>query len=125
MAKWNDLDFEGSLWRFPAEVMKNDNEHLKPMSRQTKELLIDLQSITGHGKFVFPGDRNPDNPMSNNTLLYGGIYRMGYKGQAHIHGFRALQSTILNESGRFNPDAIEREQARTDKNKVRAIYNRA
>jgi hypothetical protein len=40
------------------------------------------------------------------------------------HGFRSTASSILNESGRWNPDAIERALAHQDKNAVRAVYNR-
>ncbi len=36
-----------------------------------------------------------------------------------------LLSSILNESGLFAPDAIERQLAHTEKNAVRAAYNRA
>lgn len=39
-------------------------------------------------------------------------------------GFRSTASSILNESGRWNPDAIERAFAHQDKNAVRAVYNR-
>ena len=63
--------------------------------------------------------------MSNNTLLYGGIYRMGYHSRATIHGFRSLASSILNESGKWNPDAIERQLAHSERDQVRAAYNRA
>jgi integrase len=88
-------------------------------------LFQDLQKITGESEFVFPGDRNPKQPMSNNTLLYGGIYRMGLRSRATIHGFRSLASSILNESGKWNPDAIERQLAHSEKDQVRAAYNRA
>ncbi|MEI7239985.1 integrase, partial [Pectobacterium brasiliense] len=40
------------------------------------------------------------------------------------HGFRATESTILNEMG-YRPDVIERQLAHTEHNKVRASYNRA
>ena len=62
--------------------------------------------------------------MSENTMLYA-LYRMGYRGRAQVHGFRALASTLLNESGKFHTDAIERQMAHTEKNKVKAAYNRA
>ena len=52
------------------------------------------------------------------------IERMGYKGRVTPHGFRALASSILNEQG-FNPDAIERQLAHIENNKIRAAYNRA
>ena len=57
--------------------------------------------------------------------LYGGIYRMGLRSKATIHGFRSQASSILNESGKWNPDAIERQLAHSEKDQVRAAYNRA
>ena len=62
--------------------------------------------------------------MSENTLLFA-IYRMGYHSRATTHGFRATASTILNESGLWHPDAIERQLAHVEGNKTRAAYNRA
>lgn len=40
------------------------------------------------------------------------------------HGFRAMASTLLNESGLWHPDAIERALAHGDTNRVRAAYHR-
>ena len=50
---------------------------------------------------------------------------MGYRSRATIHGFRSLASSILNESGKWNPDAIERQLAHSEKDQVRAAYNSA
>ena len=61
--------------------------------------------------------------MSENAMLYA-LWRMGYRGKATIHGFRATGSTILNECG-FNPDAIERQLAHAERNKIRAAYHRS
>ena len=61
--------------------------------------------------------------MSENTVLYA-LYRMGYRGRATGHGFRATASTILNEQG-WNADAIERQLAHGEKDKIRAAYNTA
>ena len=124
-AKWEEVDLESETWRIPAERMKLRVEHLVPLPNQALLLLQALQKITGESEFVFPGDRNPMQPMSNNTLLYGGIYRMGLRSRATIHGFRSLASSILNESGKWNPDAIERQLAHSEKDQVRAAYNRA
>ena len=41
------------------------------------------------------------------------------------HGFRALFSTVVNESNLFNPDAIERQLAHVPQNRIRSAYNRA
>jgi integrase len=49
---------------------------------------------------------------------------MGYHSRATGHGFRATASTILNEQG-WRADAIERQLAHAEKNKVRAAYHRS
>jgi len=46
------------------------------------------------------------------------------KGQMTSHGFRAMASTLLNESGKWNPDAIERALAHGDSDTVRGAYHR-
>jgi integrase len=87
-------------------------------------VLRDLKRLTGHGKLVFPGLRTPDRPISENTLN-AALRRLGYsKDQATAHGFRATASTLLNESGKWNADAIERQLAHVEGNKVRAAYQR-
>jgi len=44
--------------------------------------------------------------------------------QMTSHGFRATASTLLNESGKWNPDAIERALSHADSNQIRATYHR-
>jgi integrase len=53
------------------------------------------------------------------------IRRGGYAGQMTTHGFRALFSTVLNESNLFSVDAIERQLAHVPQNRIRSAYNRA
>ena len=124
-AKWDELDLENAIWRIPSERMKLRVEHLVPIPKQALAIFNELKNYRGESEYVFPGDRNPKQPMSNNTLLYSGIYRMGYRSRATIHGFRSLASSILNESGKWNPDAIERQLAHSEKDQLRAAYNRA
>ena len=51
--------------------------------------------------------------------------RMGYTGdQMSWHGFRAMASTLLNETG-YPPDVVELQLAHQKRNEVRAAYNRA
>src|SRR3546814_11731549 len=47
--------------------------------------------------------------ISENRML-DIMYRMGLRGKATVHGFRGLASTVLNESGLFEPDWIEMQQ---------------
>lgn len=121
-AEWGEIDTEGATWIIPAARMKMNAEHVVPLSRQALAILRELRAIGGGSRYVFPG-RNPDKPISNNTMLFA-LYRLGYKGKMTGHGFRAVASTILNESG-FRPDVIERQLAHAERNEIRGAYNRA
>lgn len=121
-AKWEEFDLEAAVWIVPAERMKMKTEHVVPLSRQALAILAELKEIGGGSRFVFPG-RNRDKPISNNTLLFA-LYRLGYKGKMTGHGFRAVASTILNETG-FRADVVERQLAHCERNEVRGAYNRA
>ena len=121
-AEWVEFDLDHALWIIPAERMKMKTEHIVPLARQAITLLTELKQISRGSRFVFPG-RNRDKPISNNTMLFA-LYRMGYKGKMTGHGFRAVASTLLNETG-FTPDAIERQLAHCERNEVRGAYNRA
>ncbi|MFQ1607772.1 tyrosine-type recombinase/integrase [Aeromonas veronii] len=122
-ARWDEFDLARAEWRIPAERMKMRVPHIVPLSRQALVVLEELRQISGHCELLFPSERKLTNPISENTLSYA-MGRMGYKGIATPHGFRALASTILNEEG-FDPDVIERQLAHAERNKVRAAYHRA
>ena len=97
--------------------------HAVPLAYWPLELLAELREITGHPPYLFPSRTKAEGFISENTL--GKIMNgMGYKGRATPHGFRALASSILNEQG-FNPDAIERQLAHVEEDRIRAAYNRA
>jgi integrase len=121
-AEWTEFDLDNALWIIPAGRMKMKAEHVVPLAHQALAMLSELKEISGGSRFVFPG-RNRDKPISNNTMLFA-LYRMGYKGKMTGHGFRAVASTILNETG-FKPDVIERQLAHCERNEVRGAYNRA
>ena len=121
-AQWPEFDLEGAMWTVPASRMKMKQEHLVPLSKQAIALLAELKETCCGSRFVFPG-RNRDKPVSNNTMLFA-LYRLGYKGKMTGHGFRAVASTILNETG-FRADVIERQLAHSERDDVRAAYNRA
>ena len=122
-AKWSEFDIDAAMWSIPAERMKMKTEHLVPLSRQALAILAELKPLSGRSDYLFPG-RNRDKPISNNTMLFA-LYRMGYKGKMTGHGFRAVASTIMNESSLFRPDVVERQLAHCERNEVRGAYNRA
>ena len=124
--KWNELknlDENSAQWRIPAERMKMRLEHLIPLSRQAVAVLRELRALSGNRSNIFPSP-GKDGCMSSNTMLYA-LYRMGYHSRATTHGFRAVASTILNESNLFNRDWIERQLAHVERNEVRRAYNAA
>jgi integrase len=62
--------------------------------------------------------------MSENTVN-AALRRLGFGGdEMTAHGFRAMASTLLNESGKWSSDAIERALAHKDRDTVRAAYHR-
>ncbi len=122
-ARWPEIDFDKREWRVPAERMKMGTEHLVPLSRQAIAVLRELQELTGGEDFIFPNDHRGGVPMSENTILFA-LYRLGYRGRATGHGFRATASTILNEQG-WQADVIESQLAHKEPNKIRAAYNHA
>ena len=123
-ATWDEVDLAGAIWTIPAARMKMRTEHRVPLSRQAVEVLRSMQRFSGDGVLVFPSPFYPGKPLSENTLN-SALARMGYAGTATAHGFRALFSTVANESGLWSPDAIERQLAHVERNQVRAAYHRS
>jgi integrase len=123
-AEWAEFDLERAEWRIPGEKMKMKSPHMVPLSRQALEVLGELHPLTGSGRYLFPGERSKDRPMSSNTVN-AALRRMGYGSDEMTgHGFRAMACSILNEQG-WNPDAIERQLAHAERSKVRAAYLRS
>lgn len=123
-AEWSEFDLDGAVWTIPAERMKMRRPHRSPLPRQAVEILRGLHPITGRGRLVFPSVRTVLRPISENTLN-AAFRRMGYgKDEVTAHGFRATASTLLNESGQWNADAIERQLAHVDADTVRRAYAR-
>jgi integrase len=122
-AKWTEFDLEAGRWNIPPERMKMRTLHIVPMTSQALEVLDTLRTLTGESEWLFPGDRNANKPMSNNTILKA-LERMGYKGRMTGHGFRGLASTILHEQG-YAHDHIELQLAHAPRNAVSAAYNHA
>jgi len=123
--EWSEVNFEKAVWTIPAHRMKMREAHTVPLSPQAVGILKDVQGLTGSGRFVFPSIRSRTRPMSENTIN-AALRRLGYTaGEMTAHGFRSTASSLLNESGKWNPDAIERALAHREGNQVRAAYHRS
>lgn len=106
-ARWDEfeeLNGKEPLWRIPSARMKGDldrkeeidGNHLVPLTPQGIAVLKALLPLTGSSELLFPSNRHPHRPMSENAIGYL-LNRAGYHGHHVPHGFRAAFSTIMNE----------------------------
>ena len=124
-AQWTEIDFNKAIWTIPAVRMKMRRPHRVPLAPQTINVLKNLRAITGASQLIVPGARGRGRPLSENSLN-AALRRLGYtKEEMTAHGFRAAASSILNECGLWNPDAIEAQLAHVEGNAVRRAYARA
>jgi integrase len=123
-AEWSEIDLDKAVWSIPAERAKMRRPHIIALPPQAVAVLRDLHAISGTGRLVFPGIRRAAVPLSENTLN-AALRRMGYTtDEMTAHGFRTVASTLLNESGLWSADAIERALAHQDRNAIRRAYAR-
>lgn len=130
-AAWSEIDIDGALWKIPAHRMKrskdgkeNGDDHLVPLPNQVIELLKPLKALTGHGRLVFPGERDHDRPISDNSVRTA-LIAMGYTSDLQTwHGFRATARTLLAEKLNFDPNIIEAQLAHAVKDVNGRAYNR-
>ena len=123
-AEWTEIDLVAAEWRIPGEKMKMRIDHLVPLSVQATEILRNLQTITGHGKYVFPSIRAGERCMSENTIN-AALRSMGYSKEIMTgHGFRAMARTIMDEVLGERVDLIEHQLAHAVKDPNGRAYNR-
>ncbi len=129
---WSEIDLEKGEWIIPWQRMKRGKLTVNPdmtnhhvcLSRQALGLLRELHAITGERKYLFPNQRDPKRPMSNNTLLVT-LERLGYKGRMTGHGFRALAMSTIKERLGYRHEVVDRQLAHAPKDKVASAYDRA
>ena len=130
-AEWAEVDLDAALWTIASSRMKRNKQakltggdHVVPLARQAVALLLDLQPLTGHGRYVFPGLRTDKRPMSDNTVL-SALRRMGFpKDEMTGHGFRAMARTMLAERLGVGESVIEAQLAHNVRDSLGRAYNR-
>jgi integrase len=121
--KWEYIDFDQQLLIIPAEGMKRGREHLVPLANQVVEQLRAVQEFTGYSPYVFPSERDSNNPLSKNVMT-NRLRDLGYGADVmSAHGFRSTASTILHEQGWH--DAIENQLAHLTGTATSRAYNRS
>lgn len=121
--RWVEVDTDAAQIRIPGQRMKMKAPHIVPLSRQAVAVIEGVRPLRGDRDLVFPSPYSPGKALSENTFN-SALARMGFKGYATAHGFRALFSTVANAAG-HDADVIERQLAHIERNKVRAAYHRA
>lgn len=125
--QWNWIDFDEAMIIIPPHAHKTGKKtqapHLVPLSSQSIEILKEIQPLTGDDKYVFPGARDRNRPMSDNAVR-SAMRRLGWTGDEMTpHGFRAMASTIMDNMG-YKQEWLERQLAHDEQNKVKAAYKR-
>lgn len=130
MMEWAELDLDGATWTIPSAKMKrikadkeNGEAHVVPMPTQAVELLRYIQPLTGHGRYVFPGQRDHGRPMSDNSVR-SALYNLGFGAEQSWHGFRASARTMMVDELDLDPLAIEANLAHAVKDANGRSYNR-
>ncbi|MEV4783409.1 tyrosine-type recombinase/integrase [Burkholderia sp. LMU1-1-1.1] len=123
-AEWREIDLAAGEWRIPGAKMKMKNDHIVPLATQAVAILTRLNTMTGHGRYVFPSIRTEDRCMSENTIN-ACLRGLGYaKEVMTAHGFRATARTILDEVLEERVDLIEHQLAHAVKDVNGRAYNR-
>ena len=130
--KWEYIDFDKKVINLPASELKTNKPLAVPLATQAITILKQIQPLTGNGIYVFvSGHSSNGQPLSENTTTQalrrfinpttGEPFGTGYMTS---HGFRHMASTMLNELG-YDPDVIELQLAHINKDRIRAVYNKA
>jgi len=130
MMEWAEVDLSGALWTIPSAKMKRTKQekesgepHAVPLPSQATALLQELRPLTGHGRYVFPGQRSHDRPLSDNSVR-SALYALGFGAEQSWHGFRASARTMLVDQLDLDPLAIEANLAHAVKDANGRSYNR-
>jgi integrase len=128
--EWAELDLDAALWTIPSMKMKRTKEekekgdpHAVPLPTQAVALLRSIHPITGHGVYVFPGERSHDRPISDNSVR-SALYALDFGLEQSWHGFRASARTMIVDELNLDPLAIEANLAHAVKDPNGRSYNR-
>ena len=130
MMEWAELDLDGALWTIPSMKMKRTKlekeqgeAHTVPLPTQAVTLLRSIHPLTGHGRYVFPGERSHDRPVSDNSVR-SALYALGFGKEQSWHGFRASARTMLVDELDIDYNVIEANLAHAVKDANGRSYNR-
>ena len=119
-AVWHEINLEKEIWTIPAIRMKNNKEHVVPLTIRMIEILKELKKHNKNSSYIFEISNNK--PISNNTMRIALKKRL--KIDATIHGMRSSFKDWASEKTNFNNEVSEMALAHSITNKVEASYRR-
>ena len=125
-ARWSEFkeldNPEKAIWSIPAERMKMRSGHDIPLTPQAVKIVKAIRSASLGDDLLFYMP-NRHGIISENTFLQA-MWRIGFAGRAHLHGFRSTFSTWAAEQEKWTADVIEASLAHSVPG-VRGIYMRS
>ena len=130
MMEWAELDLDGALWTIPSMKMKRTKlekeqgkAHTVPLPTQAVALLRSIHPLTGHGRYVSPGERSHDRPVSDNSVR-SALYALGFGKEQSWYGFRASAHTVQITLPYIDCNVIEDNLAQAEKEVAGRNYKR-
>ena len=128
--EWVEIDLDAALWTIPSMKMKRTKlekeqgeAHTVPLPTQAVALLRSIHPLTGYGRYVFPGERSHDRPVSDNSVR-SALYALDFGKEQSWHGFRASARTMLVDELNIDWQVIEANLAHAKKDANGTSYNR-
>lgn len=131
--EWAWVDLDRAMLTIPPSDMKrtkhekvNGKPHLVPLATQAVRILKAIQPLTGAGRYVFPGARDRNKPMSDGTIN-AALRRLDFGNDDHVaHGFRAMARTMIAERIPGIPaDMVEAQLGHGKTGPLGSAYDRA
>jgi integrase len=119
-ATWDEINFETNEWTIPGERMKNEKQHIVPLTETALNVLRQMEAVRV-SDYVFPGQRHR-RPLSNMAFLKL-LERMGHQNLTG-HGFRSTFRDWAAEMTGHPSEVAEMALAHTVSNAVEAAYRR-
>ncbi len=119
-ARWSEIDAEAGTWKIPAARMKAGRDHTVPLCERAVALLTAMPR--GDSEYIFPSSK-AGAPIGKNSFE-ALIAKLGYKGKATPHGFRATFKTWAAETTSAPAVVIEMAIAHRIGGALEAAYQR-
>lgn len=125
LMEWHNVNWDKEQLEYSAEEMKTkDRPHIVPLPKQAIDILKLQQMYSGNFQFVFPSQRGPRRPLSDNGMRTA-LLTMGFdKSVQTVHGFRSSARTMMEEQLGIAPDLLEHQLHHIVKDPNRRAYNR-